>query len=117
MNDNPTLLSEIGDTREKSPCDGCGICCLNLSLPPFDANEELHGASDELLEEIEAYAKSPRYHESSPCLWLDLGTGKCKHHRIRPTLCRWFEPGCAACNELREGSGLPRLLSAPAEGP
>jgi len=90
------------------PCEGCGICCLALSLPPFDVNELLR-APDELLEEVDAYARSPRFRDSNPCLWLDLATGECRHHRVRPVLCRWFEPGCSACNDLRVRAGLPAI--------
>jgi hypothetical protein len=31
---------------------------------------------------------------------------------VRPVLCRWFEPGGTACNELRAKAGLP----APGRG-
>ena len=58
---------------------------------------------------MDAYARSPRFRDSHPCLWLDLATGECKHHRVRPVLCRWFEPGCSACNDLRAQAGLPAL--------
>ncbi|MFC1679744.1 YkgJ family cysteine cluster protein [Elusimicrobiota bacterium] len=91
-----------------NPCDNCGICCLAFSLPPFDANESAK-APDELLREVDAYAGSARYRKSNPCLWLDLGSRKCKHHEVRPVLCRWFEPGCPACNKLRVKAGLPIL--------
>ncbi len=91
-----------------NPCENCGICCLTFPLPPFDANE-LVRAPDELMEQIDAYAKSARFRDVNPCLWLDLDCGKCRHHRVRPVLCRWFEPGCRACNELRVKAGLPPL--------
>lgn len=93
---------------EHDPCFGCGVCCLAFSLPPFDANE-LVKAPDELMRQINDYARSPRHRDSNPCLWLDLDTARCKHHEVRPVLCRWFEPGCAACNELRVKAGLPAL--------
>ncbi len=90
------------------PCRDCGICCSAFSLPPYDDNE-LVKASDELLQEIDAYARSPRYRDSDPCFWQDPDTRKCRHHEARPTLCRWFEPGCKACNDLRAKAGLPAL--------
>lgn len=92
-------------------CDDCGVCCLDLPLPPFDANEEVVRASDELLRELDAYARSARFRASAPCFWLDLGTGKCRHHQARPAACRWFVPGCSACNELRHQAGLPIVPS------
>jgi len=96
------------NTPSNDPCENCGICCLAFSLPPFDANE-LVKASDALLQQVDAYARSARYRNSNPCLWLDLDSGKCKHYKSRPVLCRWFEPGCQACDNLRVEAGLPRL--------
>ncbi len=91
-----------------NPCSNCGICCLAFALPPYDANEQVQ-APEELLREIEAYARSARYRKSNPCLWLDLDTGKCRHHDVRPVLCRWFEPGGEPCNALRVKAGLPAI--------
>jgi Fe-S-cluster containining protein len=93
---------------EDNACEGCGLCCFAFSLPPFDANEHVR-APEELLREIDAYARSPRHRESLPCPWLDLASGRCRHHEVRPTLCRWFTPGGAACNEVRARAGLTRL--------
>jgi len=91
-----------------NPCNNCGICCFAFSLPPFDANE-LVRAPDRLMEQVDAYYRSPRHRESNPCLWLDLASGECIHHEVRPTLCRWFEPGGRACVDLREKAGLPGM--------
>ena len=98
------------NTSSHYKCDNCGICCLAFSLPPFDANE-LVKPSDELMQQIDDYARSPRYRDSNPCLWLDLDSAKCKHHEVRPVLCRWFEPGSLACNKLRIKFGLSALQS------
>ena len=95
-------------------CDNCGICCLTIPLPPFDANEELVRATDELLQQLADYARSPRFQDSGPCCWLDLESGQCRHHEVRPAICRWFVPGESACNELRRQAGLP---SVPPEAP
>jgi len=99
------------NTLVNNPCVNCGVCCLAFPLPPFDANE-LVKASEELLRQIDDYASGPRYRDSNPCLWLDLDSGKCKHHEVRSVLCRWFEPGCDPCNELRIKAGLPVLRSS-----
>jgi Fe-S-cluster containining protein len=100
------------NTPSNDPCANCGICCLGFSLPPFDANE-LVKASDALLREVDAYARSPRHRDTNPCLWLDLDSGRCKHHEARPVLCRWFEPGGRACDKLRVEAGLPSLQGKP----
>ena len=97
-------------TLSNNPCESCGVCCLAFAVPPFDTNEVVK-ASDALLQEVAAYARSARYRESNPCLWLDLASGRCRHHRVRPVLCRWLEPGSRACNELRVKAGLARLPS------
>ena len=91
-----------------SPCEGCGVCCYSFSFPPFDANEVVK-APDELMQEIEDYASSGDHRDSKPCFWLDEDSKKCRHHEVRPTLCRWFEPGCKACNHLRVKAGLEPL--------
>ena len=96
-------------------CENCGICCLAFPLPPFDANEEVVRASAELRQQVDDYARSGRYRDSAPCCWLDLTSGKCRHHEMRPTLCRWFVPGGVACNELRRTAGLSSV-PRPAAG-
>jgi len=103
--------SDPGRAQEAAPgaCDNCGICCLAFALPPFDANEELVRVPDDLLRRVDDYAHSARFRASSPCCWLDLESGKCKHHELRPALCRWFVPGCESCNELRREAGLPAV--------
>ena len=70
---------------------------------------EVVRAPDELLRELDAYTRSARYRASSPCFWLELGSGKCRHHELRPVACRWFVPGCSACNDLRRVAGLPSV--------
>ena len=37
-----------------------------------------------------------------PCIWLDLETRRCKHHRYRPRVCRDFEVGGRGCRDWRE---------------
>jgi Fe-S-cluster containining protein len=102
----PQLLQHDGQIA--NPCDHCGVCCLAFPLPPFDAHE-LVKAPDGLLRELDAYQQSARYRDSHPCFWLDLASGKCKHYDVRPVLCRWFQPGSAACHGLRRSAGLQSL--------
>jgi Fe-S-cluster containining protein len=96
----------------KNLCEGCGVCCRAFSLPPFDANDP-SDVPEELHVEIDAHARSPHYRDSDPCFWQDPDTLKCRHHNVRPVLCRWFEPGGEPCNELRLEAGLPRLERHP----
>jgi Fe-S-cluster containining protein len=109
-------VSGTNASGSENPCHDCGVCCLAHSLPPFDANEVAR-APDALIREIEAYTRSARHRDSHPCLWLDLATGKCMHHDVRPVLCRWFAPGGKACNDLRAEAGLPPLAAEPSGAP
>jgi len=82
-------------------CDNCGLCCMHMGSPPFVPGEYI---SKNLENEIEAFLDSPRnLHDSKPCLWLDLQTGKCKHYGHRPDVCREFEVGGEACERFRKG--------------
>lgn len=46
--------------------------------------------------------------DGKPCLWLD-DAGRCKHYDLRPLVCREFEPGEEACNDMRGNIGLVPL--------
>jgi Fe-S-cluster containining protein len=66
------------------------------------------------MKEMEAHARSDRFRESDPCPWQDPESGRCIHYEVRPVLCRWFEPGSRACNDLRQEAGLSELVSRDA---
>ena len=36
-----------------------------------------------------------------PCFWFDMETGQCRHHEVRPRVCRDFETGSKECLEWR----------------
>lgn len=90
-------------------CYQCGVCCLNRGRPPFWFSKGLDKQADvpaHLLAEIEQYVTSQRYDASHPCLWLDLPTGKCKHHEHRPYACRTYQVGGSYCNAERKKHGM-----------
>jgi Fe-S-cluster containining protein len=68
-----------------------------------------HNVSDELKAELEAYIASyekPKYGQTldtfdGPCIWLDMETRMCKHHTVRPNVCRDFETGSPECLDWR----------------
>ena len=68
-----------------------------------------HNVPDDLKAELEAYIagyEKPEYGQTldtfdGPCIWLDMETRMCKHHTVRPNVCRDFETGSPECLEWR----------------
>lgn len=75
-------------------CNGCGLCCMWESQPPFGDGEEKP--------DIEI-TPNPF---NTPCCWLDLETKKCKHYEHRPKICRDFQLGGSDCVELRRRANI-----------
>ncbi len=92
-------------------CDGCGICCMHMSVPPFD-DEEVGLLQSPILEDYLAVKESRRLQlkvhgtDYTPCGWFDMATRKCKHYYYRPVVCRVFEVGNTYCLDLRKDGGL-----------
>lgn len=60
---------------------------------------------DELKKELEDYIEGYSAVDGAldgPCIWLDLETRRCKHHKYRPRVCRDFEVGGRGCRDWRE---------------
>jgi len=56
-----------------------------------------------LIDEIDA-AYDNLYTDRSPllgCMWLDHTTGKCKHYKLRPQVCRDYKLGGIPCMKKR----------------
>ena len=100
-------------------CEGCGACCRVVTSPPFrrifneggeEAWERLRWDRPDLLAEIlaaEAARKAsgePSF--GSPCLWFDAGSGRCRHHELRPRDCREFAVGGVDCLDARRRAGI-----------
>jgi len=91
-------------------CDDCGLCCMAMTTPPFTP-EELKQLEPELKEQVITHRRSVRAWgggKKTPCMWLDLLTGKCKHYEDRPSLCRNAKIGDPFCLEAREGVIWPK---------
>lgn len=84
-------------------CDGCGVCCLSMGVPPFLQNE-IETLPDVLRNEIDTFLINEPDRETSgkPCFWYDINSKKCKHHQHRPFVCEDFEIGSAACLNYRK---------------
>ncbi len=112
------------------PCHDCGQCCTQQESPPMyigylpggtmtrvntDDRRRVRklplAVKQELMNYIanmKAGVKPP--HPTYPaCLWYDAATKRCKHHELRPDICRGFEVGEDACNRYRKGLGLVPL--------
>ena len=103
-------------------CKTCiAACCRHMGYPPFYAMYEeteyldqsdprwleLRDKHPELAAACRQGALDSRGDQELPCIWLDLETNKCKHHDLRPDICRDFEMGGDACLEHRERLGVP----------
>lgn len=90
-------------------CDGCGVCCMHMAVPPYDAGELLHlhqnepqvyadycAAKDSRLLQFMATEIS-----DVPCGWFDMVTRKCRHYEHRPEVCKDYERGGWNCLSQR----------------
>ncbi len=100
-------------------CDGCGACCQVVSRPPFyrvfdesgeDAWERLKADRPEVLAEFLADYQARRAAGGpfigTPCIWLDIGSRRCRHYEFRPRACREFELGGSDCRDARRRAGI-----------
>jgi uncharacterized protein len=101
-------------------CEGCGACCCRVvTLPPFRRvfGEEGEEAWDRLrwdrpdlragfLEAERARKADGEASFGSPCLWLDLASGRCRHYEFRPRACREFAVGGVDCLDARRRGGV-----------
>ncbi len=101
-------------------CDGCGACCMEQESPPgyvayLVGTFPLDGSNDarrvralplQLKQQLLHYAEQLRAGKPHPnngiCLWYDERSKKCKHHGMRPQICRDFDRGSDGCHEWRK---------------
>ena len=107
-------------------CDGCSACCEEQGLPPgYSIPKLLTFLPEALRDEIALHQHEEkatgwtRHERGLPCIWLDLGTGRCQHYEVRPRACRVFPVGGDGCTfwRTRRPPGREDLLAArqPAE--
>jgi Fe-S-cluster containining protein len=95
-------------------CDGCGVCCMHMAVPPYTADErELlkanrpHVYAD--LVAVEATREVQLTFTGAvevPCGFFDMVTRKCRHHEDSPGICSRFEIGGEFCVVIRERAGI-----------
>lgn len=100
-------------------CDGCGVCCLVVTHPPYysvfqefgeEAWERLKRERRDLA--IGIAVDYRRRHDAgeplsgTPCLWYDPATRRCRHYEYRPLACREFEVGSEDCLDARRRAGI-----------
>lgn len=114
-------MDPVDPVIRNSPCAGCGICCMHMSVPPYDEDEV------ELLEQNlpEVYADFKAVEAARemqlrvvgtdyiPCGFFDMVTRKCRHHEHKPDICYRFEVGNDMCLEMRKDAGLPPVEFVP----
>lgn len=102
-----------------SSCEGCGACCAVVVSPPFyrvfdgdgeDAWERLRRDRPDLVAEVLDHERRRREEgcpsHGDPCLWYDPASRLCRHHDLRPRLCRAFEVGGVDCLDARRRAGV-----------
>lgn len=83
-----------------------------------------HELPSDLKSELEAHMadyQKPKYGKTldtfdGPCIWLDMETRMCKHHTVRPNVCRDFETGSRECLDWRrtyEDRINPKVCDVP----
>jgi Fe-S-cluster containining protein len=102
----PVLSAELPIIPERL-CHHCGACCRHMVQPPFIL-DEIDRLPLELKVEIENFRDYVRsgVPDEFPCIWLDLGTMRCKHHEHRPDICRDYEMGGEDCRWQRAQSNI-----------
>ena len=98
-NTMPNTELPARDLASPTDCGGCGACCLHVSAPPFKANEHAHLPAWARAEV--ASAREAPEGNGGPCVWFDIEAKNCRHHTIRPLVCRDFAVGGEACHLLR----------------
>ncbi|QDU37210.1 Flagellin N-methylase [Maioricimonas rarisocia] len=94
-------------------CDDCGACCMTVGTPPFVLDEERdeareRGVSLPLRAEIQARRREldATGRRDAPCLWFDPETLRCRHHEMRPQVCRDYTIGDWHCRFARRREGI-----------
>ena len=115
------MPSSVDRLVAPTSCEGCGVCCGVVTLPPF--RRHLDGTGEEawdrlrwdrpelfqaLLDTERRLRETGEPAYGTPCLWYDGQTRLCRHHEWRPRACRAFEIGGLDCRDARRRAGVDR---------
>ena len=87
---------------------------MHMGEPPYEI-EELHHLREHFpvayLDYVAAHASrllQLKVHGTDyiPCGFFDMVTRKCRHHAVKPDICRGFEVGGDMCVQYRLDAGL-----------
>ena len=78
-----------------NPCDGCGLCCMHMSVPPYDEWEEerLREDNGQVYADLMAVKETRDLQlkvtsvDFVPCGFFNQVTRKCIHHDNKPDMC------------------------------
>lgn len=107
------ILPVATDVPATSGCEGCGLCCLHMSVPPYDDEErELlqrnlpHVYADLLAVEATRDLQLRTVGTDwIPCGFFDMVTRRCRHHEYSPDTCGRFQAGGSSCTQFRADVG------------
>lgn len=89
-------------------CEGCGACCRQTPVPPFEDAEEIQReVPEEYLIPVQERIQSGEHMEVAACVWFDAERGLCRHYEFRPEACRRFEVSSFECHAARNAELYP----------
>lgn len=89
-------------------CDGCGACCRQTPVPPFEPGEEVQrSVPEQLMRPVRERIQAGLEFELIPCVWFDVETELCQQYDHRPAACRRFEVNSFECHAARNAELFP----------
>lgn len=89
-------------------CDGCGACCRQTPLPPFQPGEAVRRSiPDDLMQAVHERIQAELEFSLIPCVWFDEASNLCQHYEYRPDACRRFELSSFECHAARNAELYP----------
>lgn len=107
---NPVKLPIL--TNPPESCEGCGLCCMHMAVPPFvDEEERVRLVPPSIREELYKIYETRKMQfkmfgtDAIPCAWFNPVSRSCLYYEYRPDICREFELGNPSCLEFRAELG------------